>query len=82
MIKGIIFDFSGTLAHRKTPRDFRLECKILRQNGYEVYYQEWQAAYEFTAFVEYPKGKIHSYEEFFKTVFNLLGIQHRKTIIK
>lgn len=82
MIKGIIFDFSGTLAYSTKHRDPIKTCELLRKNGYDVWHQEWEAAYKFVFFVEYPKGGINSYEQFTKRVLEMLGLRPTKLIVK
>jgi len=81
MIKGVIFDFDGTLAHKKKSMDPKMLCEMLRENGVDVYYQEWEAAHKFVFFVEYPKGKINSYEDYFSRVLEVLGIKPKKEIV-
>lgn len=78
MIKGIIFDLSGTLAYRVRPISYLTASKMLRKMGYDVWHQEWEAAYRFVFFVEYPKGRIRSYEDFLKRTFQLLHINPSK----
>ena len=82
MIKGVIFDFHGTLAFKSKSVDVQKLCEFLRKDGYDVYHQEWTAAYKFVFFVEYPKGKIKSYEDYFKRVFGLLGIKPTVAAVK
>jgi FMN phosphatase YigB (HAD superfamily) len=81
MIKGIIFDFNGTLAYKIKSSGSKKECEFLRSKGLDVYYQEWEAATKLVLFVEYPKGNIESTEDFYKAVFNALGTRATEGII-
>jgi len=81
MTKGIIFDFHGTLAYKTKSTDSKKLCELLRNNDYDIYYQEWEAASKFVFFVECPKGNIDSSKDFFKAVFNALGVKATKAII-
>jgi len=47
--------------------------KFLKAMGYEVYFQEFKAAYEYVIFVDSPKMAIKTYEDFFRQVFKRLG---------
>jgi FMN phosphatase YigB (HAD superfamily) len=81
MIKGIIFDFHGTLAHKVKSSDSLKECEFLRSLGLDIYYQEWEAASKFVFFIEYPKGNIDSSEDFTKAVLHTLGLRATNEII-
>lgn len=81
MIKGIIFDFSGTVARNTKVMDHNKLSELLRESGYDIYNQEFEAAYRFVFFVEYPKGKINSYGDYFRRVLKLLGIKNPKKAV-
>jgi len=49
--------------------------KFLKAMGYEVYFQEFKAAYEYVIFVDSPKMAIKTYEDFFRQVFKRLGLE-------
>jgi FMN phosphatase YigB (HAD superfamily) len=72
-MKGIIFDFNGTLAQKTKSLESTKFCEFLRETGCDVYYQEWEAAYRYVYFVEYPKGGIDSYGDLLNAVFRALG---------
>ena len=81
MIKGIIFDLHGTLAYKSKSVDSKKLCKLLRKNGYDIYYPEWDAAYKFVFFVEYPRSRMNSYGDFSKKVFEVLKFKPTKEIL-
>lgn len=82
MIKGVIFDFHGTLARSK--REFRNidVCKFLRKNGVDVYHQEYEAAYKHVFFLDFPKGNIKTLEEFARRIFEVLEINVSDELIR
>lgn len=81
MMKGIIFDFHGTLAYKVKSSNSKKVCELLRRNNLDVYYQEWDAASKNVFFIEFPKGNIDSSEDFTKAVLDALGVRASKEII-
>ena len=82
MIKGIIFDFGGTVAFKDKGMDVLKTCELLRKHGYDVYHQEWDAAYKYVFFIEFPKGKLNSYEDFVRRTIEVLGFKPKEAAVK
>jgi len=78
MLKAILFDFHGTLAYPRKQRDIKRFLQGIRERGYEVYTQEFEAARKFVFFIDYPKFGFDSYESFLEKVFERLGIRISK----
>jgi FMN phosphatase YigB (HAD superfamily) len=82
-VKAILLDLVGTLAYNeKRPPDPIEASKLLRKMGYEVYYQEWEAARKFVFFIDSPKGNINSWADFIRKIFERLQIKPDENVIK
>lgn len=75
-IKGVIFDFHGTLATRLAPTVDSL-LNRLRSLGYEVYKQPFDAAWKYVNFLEHPKRNFSSWEEVVQRLMGHLGLEAR-----
>jgi HAD superfamily hydrolase (TIGR01662 family) len=83
MIKVVAFDLYGTLIHFKEvgePKDEVLS-HILQEAGYDVYYQEMQAARQFVGFIDYPRGRANTPYEYFSKVLERLEIAQEENLI-
>jgi 2-haloalkanoic acid dehalogenase type II len=78
VIKAVVFDLYGTLVCGDV--DVRGEdldealSRILRQAGYEVYYQEVEAARHMVFFIDYPRGRADTAQQFYAKVLERLEI--------
>jgi len=78
MIKAIVFDLAGTLVYGEedtaTEDKDEVFSRIMRENGYDVYYQEFKAARHLVFFVDYPRRRANTPEEFYAKVMERLEI--------
>jgi len=81
-IKAILFDFHGTLAYHKKKIDTKKLCQFLRNKGFDVYHQEWEATVKYVFFVDFPKGEINNWKDFQKKIFERLNIEADKNILR
>jgi HAD superfamily hydrolase (TIGR01509 family) len=81
-IKALLFDFYGTLAYHKKKVDIIKFCQFIRNLGYDLYHQEWKAAADYVFFIDWPKGKIQTKEDFQKKIFERLNIKVSRKVIK
>jgi 2-haloalkanoic acid dehalogenase type II len=78
MMKVVAFDLYGTLVNG----DVNVEgedldealSRILRQSSYEVYYQEVEAARHMVFFIDYPRGRADTPQQFYAKVLERLEI--------
>jgi len=78
MIKAVVFDLYGTLLTgdiyiNVEDKDEGLS-RVLREAGHDVYYQEVWAARQFVMFIDYPKGKANTPQDFYAKVLERLEI--------
>jgi len=78
MIKAVVFDLYGTMLTgdiyiNVEDKDEGLS-RILREAGHDVYYQEVWAARQFVMFVDYPKGRANTPQEYYAKVLERLEI--------
>jgi len=78
MIKAVVFDLYGTLLTgdiyvHVEDKDEGLS-RLLRENGYDVYYQEVWAARQLVMFIDYPKGRANTPKTFYSKVLERLEI--------
>jgi 2-haloalkanoic acid dehalogenase type II len=78
MIKVVVFDLVETLvtdAEEVKGKDLDEELsRILRQAGHEVYYQEARAARHMVFFIDYPRGRGDTPQQFYVKVLERLEI--------
>jgi len=65
-IKAVLFDLHGTLAYVRNPVTHQEASDFLVSRGYEVYPQTFMAAWQFVAFIDYPKHGYKGYHSFLK----------------
>ena len=78
VVKGILFDFEGTVAHRT---DGHLEPVLaeVRNLGYDVYRRELQAAHDYVLHVGVPRRGVDHVEAFAEAVLKALDLKPKKT---
>ena len=78
MIKAVVFDLVETLvtdAEEVKDKDLDEELsRILRQAGHEVYYQEVKAARHMVFFIDYPRGRGDTPQQFYIKMLERLEI--------
>ncbi len=78
MIKAVVFDLYGTLLtgdiYTNVEDKDEALSRILRENGYDVYYQEVWAARQFVMFIDYPRGRANTPQDFYAKVLERLEI--------
>jgi len=67
-IEAVIFDVHGTLVYVENRVSDEEVSQYLFTQGYEVSPQEFKAAYDFVAFIDYPKHGYSSWHSFLKRV--------------
>jgi 2-haloalkanoic acid dehalogenase type II len=78
VIKAVVFDLYGTLVTgeagiKRENLDEALSL-ILRQANYEVYYQEVEAARHMVFFIDYPRGRADTPQQFYTKFLERLEI--------
>jgi len=78
MIKAVVFDLVETLVTdvaevKRKDLDEELS-RILRQAGHEVYYQEVKAARHMAFFIDYPRGRADTPQQFYTRMLERLEI--------
>jgi len=78
MIRAVVFDLYGTMLTGDIyvnieDKDEGLS-RVLRENGHDVYFQEVWAARQFVMFIDYPKGRANTPQEFYTKVLERLEI--------
>lgn len=73
-IKSVTFDMFNTLIFpKKDFVNYRNLSDMLVENGYEIYPQELEAARQYVFFIDFPKGRINTWESWTKRIFYHLG---------
>jgi HAD superfamily hydrolase (TIGR01662 family) len=83
VIKAVVFDLYRTLmtSHEAFESLEEALSKILREAGYEVYFQEIWAARQFVSFIDYTRGRANSVHEYYARVLERLEIRPDKLLI-
>jgi 2-haloalkanoic acid dehalogenase type II len=85
MIKAVVFDLVETLvtdAEEVKGRDLDEELsRILRQAGHEVYYQEVEAARHMVFFIDYPRGRGDTPQQFYTKMLERLEIPYEPKLL-
>ena len=85
MIRAVIFDLYGTLVTGDVDvkgEDLDEELsRILRQASYEVYYQEVEAARHMVFFIDYPRGRGDTPQQFYSKVLERLEIPYEPRLV-
>lgn len=74
MIKAVVFDLYGTLLTGDLEDKDEGLSQLLRETGHEVYYQEVEAARHLVMFIDYPRGRANTPQEFYAKVLERLEI--------
>jgi len=71
-----VFDLYGTILTSQEGLESKDEAlsRILREAGHEVYYQEVWSARQFVAFIDYPRGRVNTPQEYYTMVLERLEI--------
>jgi len=85
MIKAVVFDLYGTLITgdegvKGEDLDEELS-RILRQANHEVYYQEVEAARHMVFFIDYPRGRGDTPQQFYAKVLERLEIPSEPKLV-
>jgi len=78
MIKAVVFDLAGTLLGGDIYIDVETKdeglSRLLREAGYDVYYQEVWSARQLVMFIDYPRGRADTPQEYYAKVLERLEI--------
>jgi len=78
MIKAVVFDLAGTLIEGDIYIDVETKdeglSRLLREAGYDVYYQEVWSARQLVMFIDYPRGRADTPHEYYAKVLERLEI--------
>jgi len=78
MIKAVVFDLAGTLLEGDIYIDVETKdeglSRLLREAGYDVYYQEVWSARQLVMFIDYPRGRADTPQEYYAKVLERLEI--------
>ncbi len=73
-VEAVLFDLHGTLAFlEEVPEEEA--SSFLRDRGYEVYPQPFNASWRLVGFVDYPRYGYRSWETFLRRVLERLGVK-------
>jgi len=78
VVKGILLDFEGTMAHR-TDGHLGPVLAEVRNLGYDVYRRELQAAHDYVLHVDVPRRGVDHVEAFAEAVLKTLDLKPKKT---
>jgi len=85
MIKAVVFDLYGTLVTGDVDfkgKDLDEELSlILRQANHEIYYQEVEAARHMVFFIDYPRGRGDTPQQFYSKVLERLEIPFEPKLV-
>jgi 2-haloalkanoic acid dehalogenase type II len=85
VIKAVVFDLVETLvtdAEQVKGKDLDEELsRILRQANYEVYYQEVKAARHMVFFIDYPRGRGDTPQQFYSKMLERLEISSESKLV-
>lgn len=84
MVKVVIFDLYETLITSKEGPESKDEAlsRILRKAGHGVYFQEIWSARQFVSFIDYPRGRANTPNEYYARVLEHLEIQPTRTLVE
>ncbi len=78
MVRAVLFDLYGTLITGDVSAEVETKdeglSRVLREAGYDVYYQEMRAARHFVMFIDYPRGRANTPYEYYCRVLERLEI--------
>lgn len=80
--KAVFFDLEGTLIYRKKELVTEELCRILQDNNYIIYSQQFESAKRYVLFIEYPKGSIPDEKTLYTRIFQLLGHDVNEEVLK
>ncbi|MEE9116629.1 MAG: HAD family hydrolase [Thermoplasmata archaeon] len=79
-LRAIIFDFHATLAYKEESVTTGDVIHILQTEGFDVGPQEWESAYRFVFFIDFPRERFGSWKEYWGRVFEHLGIRYTERL--
>lgn len=80
--KAVIFDLVNTLAYWKDEVDSSKACEFLRKLGYEVYEQEFDAAFKFVVFVYFPRHGLDGYKDMLNRICSYLELKVEEAVLE
>ncbi|MFQ5883966.1 MAG: HAD family hydrolase [Thermoplasmata archaeon] len=81
-MKAIIFDFHATLAYKEQSVTIEDIMEVLHEAGVDIGPQEWEAAYRYVFFVDFPRERFRSWNEYQARVLELLGIMASDELVQ
>jgi len=80
--KAVIFDLVNTLAYWKDEGDSGKACEFLRKRGYEVYEQEFDAAFKFVVFVYFPRHGLDGCRDMLNRICSCLELKVEEAVLE
>jgi FMN phosphatase YigB (HAD superfamily) len=68
-IKAILFDLHNTLVYKKDNVEFEEVSKYLFSKDYEISSQQFEAAWSFVSFIDYPKYGYKDWRSYLSRIF-------------
>jgi HAD superfamily hydrolase (TIGR01509 family) len=68
-IKAVLFDLHNTLAHKSDSVEFGQISEYLFSRGYEISPQQFEAAWSFVSFIDYPKYGYRGWRSYLSRIF-------------
>lgn len=86
MVKAVLFDLSGTLVSGDVSAEVETRdeglSRVLREAGYDVYYQEMQVARHFVMFIDYSRSRANTPQEYYNRVLERLEIPANSELVE
>lgn len=84
MLKVVVFDLYETLITSKEGPESKDEAlsHILRKAGHNLYFQEVWSARQFVSFIDYPRGRANTINEYYAKVLERLEIQPTTSLVE
>jgi len=80
--KAVIFDLVNTLARWENTLDANKVCEFLQEQGYEVYNQEFDAAFRFVIFVYFSKHGLKGYKDMLTRICSFLELKVNEKVLE
>lgn len=80
--KAVIFDLVNTLARWENTLNASKVCEFLRERGYEIYDQEFDAVFRFAIFVYFPKHGLKGHKDMLTRVCGFLELKVNETVLE
>ena len=74
-IKAILFDLHNTLVYKKDNVEFEEVSKYLFSKDYEISSQQFEAAWSFVSFIDYPKYGYKDWRSYLSRIFWRLNVK-------